>query len=101
MRRVFGAIQIINIVVHSFFTLILQIGLGLGVGWLAVERWGAPSWVYVITILLGVGTGLYSMVTFILSASKAAERLEKEGSRRGGESRKYVKDPYSDLDGKP
>ena len=97
-RRAFSAVQIINIVVHSFFTLIFQIALGLGAGWLAVEKLGAPSWVYVITILLGVGTGLYSMITFVISSSRAVERLEAERRAKRGETAKYVRDPYSDID---
>ena len=77
-RSAFSAIQIINIVVHSIFTLLFQIALGLGAGWLIVERWGGPSWAYVPAILVGTISGLYSMITFVISASRSYERLEKE-----------------------
>ena len=88
--------QIINLVVHSIFTLLFQIALGFGAGWLAVERWGAPSWIYVPLILLGTFSGFYSMITFILSAGRAIERLERERRARRGDQPTYVPDPYGD-----
>ena len=76
--RAFSAIQVINIVIHSIFTLLWQIGLSVLIGWLLTERWGAPQWVFVPIILLGVGSGLVSMVRFVISASASVERIERE-----------------------
>ena len=76
--RAFSAIQIVNIVLQAIFNLLWQIGLAVLIGWLCVDKWGAPGWVYVPVIMLGVFSGLYSMVRFIISASAGAERIEKE-----------------------
>jgi hypothetical protein len=96
-RGAFSAIQIINMVVHSIFTLLFQIAIGLGIGWLAVEKWGAPSWAYVPLILLGTIFGFYSMITFLLSAMRSYERLEKERESRQKKVA-YDKNAYADED---
>ena len=54
--RAFGVIQILNIVIQSIFTLLIQIAIAILIGWLCVDKWGAPDWVYVPVILLGVGS---------------------------------------------
>lgn len=76
--KAFTALQVVNVVIHSIFTLLWQIGLSVLIGWLCVDRWGAPSWVYVPVIMLGVASGLVSMVRFVISASASVERIERE-----------------------
>ena len=82
--KAFSVVQIINMVVHSFFTLAMYIGLGVLLGWLAVEKWGAPGWVYVPVILLGVFIGFVSMVRFIINASESYGRIERERNEKYG-----------------
>ena len=98
-KRAFSALQIINVIVHGIFTLIFQIALGLFAGWLFVDRLGAPSFVYVITILVGVGSGLFSMISFLISSLRTIERLEGERSGARKAPLKYKSDAYSDVDG--
>ena len=77
MKRTYSAVYIINIVFQSIFTLLMYIGGSLLVSWLLVEKLSAPSLVYPIIILLGVMSGLVSMIRFILSAMRALDSLEK------------------------
>lgn len=77
-KKLVGALYIMNIVSQAIFTLLLPILVGLGISWLLVTYLSAPSFIYVILIMLGVLSGLYSMVRFVLSAMAAYERLEKE-----------------------
>ena len=65
----YSTFYVINIVFQAIFTLLWQIATALIVGWLLVEKIGAPIWVYVPLILVGVITGLVSMVRFILAAA--------------------------------
>lgn len=77
-KKLVGALYIMNIVSQAIFTLLLPILVGFGISWLLVTYLSAPSFIYVILIMLGVLSGLYSMVRFVLSAMAAYERLEKE-----------------------
>ena len=93
MKEAYGAFYVINIVAQAIFTLLWNIGLTLLIGWLSVSKLGAPEWIYVPLILIGVFTGLFSMVRFILAAMKSLDRLEEEGraklkSKRNGKAQK-------------
>lgn len=82
MKQAYSTFYVVNIVFQSIFTLLWQIALGLFVGWLSVEKLGAPDWLYVPIILIGVVTGLVSMVRFILAAMRSLERLEEEKRKK-------------------
>ena len=74
----YSTFYVINIVFQSIFTLLWQIAAAIFVGWIFVSLVGAPEWLYVPLILLGVGSGLVSMVRFILAAMKSLDRIEEE-----------------------
>ena len=82
MKEGYSTFYVINIVFQSIFTLLWQIATALLVGWIFVRFVGAPSWIYVPLILLGVASGLISMVRFILAAMKSLERIEEERRRK-------------------
>ena len=82
MKQAYSTFYVVNIVFQSIFTLLWQIALGLFVGWLSVEKLGAPDWLYVPIILIGVVTGLVSMVRFILAAMRSLERLVEEKRKK-------------------
>ena len=91
MRNTYSAIYVVNIVFQSIFTLLMYIGGSLLVSWLLVEKCGAPSWLYAIIIILGVMSGLISMIRFILSAMNALaslEKAQKERRRKNGTNKK-------------
>ncbi len=71
-------IYVLNIVAQALFSLLFSVAVFFGIGYLAVNTWGAPSWVYVPLILIGVGTGILSMVKFILAAMAGLDRLEEQ-----------------------
>ena len=77
MNKAYSTFYVINIVFQAIFTLLWQILTALAVGWIFVNKLNAPEWIYVPLILVGVMTGLISMVRFILSAMKSLERIEE------------------------
>ena len=87
-KKTISAIYVLNIVSQSIFTLLWQIALGFGIGYLAVTYWSAPSWIYVPLILAGVFSGLVSMVRFLLAAMKSLERLEAQHEKDAKERAK-------------
>jgi hypothetical protein len=78
VNKAYSTFYVINIVFQSIFTLLWQIFAALAVGWIFVEKLNAPRWLYVPLILVGVGTGLVSMVRFILAAMRSLERIEEQ-----------------------
>lgn len=77
MKGAYSAIYIVNVVFQSIFTLLMHIGGGLLISWIFVEKLGLPAWLYAVVILLGVLTGFFSMIRFILSTMKALDHIEK------------------------
>lgn len=78
MRRFMNTMYAMNIILQAFWSLLFPIGGGVLLGWLLTEKCGMGSYVFVILILLGVFTGLVSMVRFLISALAGLERLERE-----------------------
>ncbi len=77
-----GALYVLNIVFQAFLTLCVPIGLGVLISWLLVTYLGVGGWIYAVLVILGVLSGLISMVKFVLAASEGYERLEKEQNER-------------------
>lgn len=78
MNRLMNIMYVLNIVVQSFFNLLLPIGIMVLFSWLLTEKMNVGQWIYVVLILLGVIVGFISMIRFILTAMAGLERLEKE-----------------------
>lgn len=78
MKRFMNVMYVLNIVVQSFFNLLLPVGLMIFVSWLLTEKMDVGQWIYVVLIILGVITGFISMIRFILTAMAGLERLEHE-----------------------
>ena len=81
-RRFISPVYLINMIIQSIVTLVSPIGCMLFAAWLIDKYTEVGSWIYVVLILLGVFSGLYSMVVFILRASSALEALEKQNSEK-------------------
>ena len=80
-KRTVSALYVVNIAFQAIFNLVCQIGLCILLSFLTVKYLSAPEWIYVPLILLGVFSGLYSMVRFILGAMKSLDRLEEQHRR--------------------
>lgn len=76
---------------QSLFSLAAPIALMVLAAWLLCRYMTVGSWVYVPAILLGVATGLASMIRFLLTASAAIRNLEKEGEERDRQAREKKK----------
>ena len=75
-------VKVLNIVLQSFFSLILDIFVAIGISWLLVEKLGAPDWTYALIIVIGVMIGLLSMLRFILAAFGNMEKIEKDNIKQ-------------------
>ncbi len=77
-KKFITPLYVFNITLQSLFSLVAPIALMTGLCYLAVTYLSWPSFLYVIFIVLGVFSGLYSMVCFILSSCRALEALEAQ-----------------------
>lgn len=82
MNKAYSTFYVINIVFQSIFTLLWQIFTALAIGWIFVEKLNAPRWLYVPLIMVGVISGLVSMVRFILAAMRSLDRIEEQKSKK-------------------
>lgn len=83
-KKLVGAMYVLNIVFQSFFTLLTPVALCFFLSWLLVSYASAPKWIYAPLLVLGVLSGFYSMIRFVLTAMAGFERLESE---QNGKSR--------------
>lgn len=98
-RKFFNAMYVFNVVLQAFFTLLTPIAIGFFSAWLLVSRLAAPEWLYVVFIILGVGSGLLGMVRFVLSSMSGIERLESEQAAQDkGHKRERTEGGQSDAD---
>ena len=81
----FGLLYYLNVIFQATFTLLTPPALLFVLAWLLVNKAGAPSWIYVIAIMLGVLTGLFSMIKFVISASSSIERLQNQNRKNDNE----------------
>ena len=82
-RRFITPLYVINMTFQAIVSLISPILLMLLFAYLITRYTAAGGWVYVVFIMLGVFSGLYSMVVFIIRAGRALEAIEKQ--HRDGE----------------
>ena len=77
MKETYRTFYVINVVFQSIFTLIWQILAAVLISYLSVKFLDAPTWIYVPIVLLGVGSGLVSMIKFVLAAMHSLEGLDR------------------------
>lgn len=82
-----NAMYLLNIIFQSFFDLAFPIGLAILGSWLLVEKANAPGWIYAPLVIVGVAIGFSSMIRFILSATRALDRLENERRKKASEGK--------------
>ena len=91
--RTVSLMYALNIVLQSIFTLLFSTGFFVGIAYLLVARAGVGGWVYIPAVILGLGFGIFSMMTFVYRAMIGLERLEIQREREENKER-------GDADGK-
>ena len=77
-KKFVSSLYVLNIVFQAFYTLALPIGIGALASFLLTKYASLPGWIWAVFITLGVFTGLFSMVKFIITAMNNLDRLEKQ-----------------------
>ena len=84
IKKVITPIYVINIIFQSLFSLLSPVAICFFAAWLLDKYTSVGNWIYVVLIMLGVFSGLYSMVVFILRACRALEAIEGNKLPNGG-----------------
>lgn len=71
-------IYVVNIIMQSIFSLLFNVAVYFGIGYLLTSVFSLDAWVYIPLILIGFIVGIISMIKFIISAMAGVERLENE-----------------------
>lgn len=77
-QKILTPIYVFNIVFQAILSLVSPIAIMLLLAWLLVTKLSVGTWIYVVLIMLGVFSGLYSMVVFVIRACRALEAIEKQ-----------------------
>ena len=83
-QKIITPLYIINIVFQAIVTLLSPIAIMFFLAWLLVTKLSVGTWIYVALIMLGVFSGLYSMVVFVLNAMRSLDAIEKQHSDKKG-----------------
>lgn len=99
-KKLYGALYLLNIVLQGFWCLMFPMGVAFGLGWLAVRYISWPTWCYVPLMLIGAIVGLISMCRFLISATNAMDRLERQRKRDSEAKKPHVnKDEKKEKEG--
>lgn len=82
-KHIYNGAYLINVIFQAFWSLLFPMALGFLAGWLLTARFGLPSWIYAVLLLVGVGIGLFSMIKFLIYALDAFEKIEKAQNSEG------------------
>ena len=76
-KKFISAFHMMNILLQALYSLALPIGIGALASYLLTKQVDAPGWTWAVLMLIGTFTGLYSMVRYILTATKGIEQMKK------------------------
>lgn len=78
-KKLFRFVYALNYVFQAAFCMLTPTGLFVGGGWLLVHRCGVGKWAMVVSILLGVLLGFYSMFSYIIKTAKYVDPTTPNG----------------------
>ena len=91
---------VFNVAIQAIISLAAPIAVGFGAAWLLVEKLTVGEWIYIPLIIIGVMSGLVSMVRFVISSMAGIERLEKEQEDAARERKRKKKEGDAYENGK-
>ena len=87
-QKFISPLYAVNIAFQAIISLISPIAVMFLFAYLLVRYASFGTWIYVVFIMLGVFSGLYSMVVFIMRSSKALEAIDRQNKRKEEDKRK-------------
>jgi|GEM_PF-2959497 len=78
----------LHMALQALFCLALPIALAVGGGFLLVTYAALGEWIYAVLIPLGVFSGLWSMIRFLLTCARQMRAMEAARERAAAERRR-------------
>lgn len=75
-KKIFSFVYALNYISQVAFMMLVPAALIIGGGWLLTNRCGLGKWVLVVSIVLGIVCGMYSMITFLLRSAACVDPTE-------------------------
>lgn len=87
-KDVFRFTYALNYVFQVTVCMLTPAAMWIGLGWLCCNRWGMGKWVMILTIILGVVSGVVSMFRFLMTSARIIDPtdpdpVEKKEDNRG------------------
>lgn len=89
-KDVFRFTYALNYVFQVTVCMLTPAAMWIGLGWLCCNRWGMGKWVMILTIVLGVISGVVSMFRFLMTSARIIDPTAPDPA-----------DKKEDKDGKP
>ncbi|MBO7195859.1 MAG: hypothetical protein J6V80_00820 [Clostridia bacterium] len=86
-KRLINVLHMMNMIFQAFYTLLLPVGIGALISYLLTKNDLVDSWIWALLLTVGFLMGLYSMIKFILTATKNIENMERQRERHLAEQR--------------
>ena len=78
MKGLFDALEDLTWLIQLGLSMMMPLLLCMGGTWWAVTRWGWPSWVYIIAIILGLGAGAQTFASYARHMQRRAAKKKPE-----------------------
>lgn len=85
-KRIFRVLYAAHFISQTAFSMLTPAALFIGLGWFLTRRCGWGKWAMVTSIILGVLTGLYSMIYFLVKYSGSIDPTSHHEEDANGKS---------------
>lgn len=86
-KRLVNVLHMMNMIFQAFYTLLLPVGIAALISYLLTSNGLVDSWIWALLLTLGFLAGLYSMIKFILSATRNLENMERQREENAARQR--------------
>lgn len=81
-KKIFSFVYALNYISQAAITMIVPAALIIGSGWLLTNCCGVGKWAMVVSIVLGVLTGIFSLFRFIIATANYVDPTEQKGAQK-------------------
>ncbi len=98
-KKFISAFKTLNLLFQALYTLLFPVGIATLASFLLTKYASCPKWIWAVLITLGMFSGLYSMIKYLLSTIKSYERAEQasEAAKARQEAKEEMHQRMRDL----